>query len=79
MGRRTHQTYLTPAKIEDLFAATKEHFNFSPDVRSASRSYTASLSREISKLCANAGFKRSAWAVRDFMPKYSRRVIAFSL
>ena len=67
-------TYLTPAQIEDLFGATKEHFTFAPDAETGIEVDPRVTSREHLETLRRLGFNRLSMGIQDFHPEVQKTI-----
>ena len=67
-------TYLTPAQIEDLFGATKEHFSFAPDAEIGIEVDPRVTSREHLETLRRLGFNRLSMGIQDFHPEVQKAI-----
>ena len=67
-------TYLTPAQIEDLFGATKEHFNFAEDAEVGIEVDPRVTSREHLETLRRVGFNRLSMGIQDFHPEVQKAI-----
>ena len=67
-------TYLTPAQIEDLFGATKEHFTFAADAEVGIEVDPRVTSREHLETLRRLGFNRLSMGIQDFHPEVQKTI-----
>jgi oxygen-independent coproporphyrinogen III oxidase len=67
-------TYLTPVQIEDLFAATREHFSFSSDAEIGIEVDPRVTSREQLETLRRLGFNRLSMGIQDFHPEVQKAI-----
>jgi oxygen-independent coproporphyrinogen-3 oxidase len=67
-------TYLTPAQIEDLFGATKEHFRFAPDAEVGIEVDPRVTSRQHLETLRRLGFNRLSMGIQDFHAEVQRAI-----
>ena len=67
-------TYLTPAQIEDLFGATKEHFTFAEDAEVGIEVDPRVTSREHLETLRRLGFNRLSMGIQDFHPEVQQAI-----
>jgi oxygen-independent coproporphyrinogen III oxidase len=67
-------TYLTPAQIEDLFGATREHFTFAEDAEVGIEVDPRVTSREHLETLRRLGFNRLSMGIQDFHPEVQKTI-----
>jgi len=67
-------TYLTPAQLEDLFGATREHFRFASDAETGVEVDPRVTSREHLETLRRLGFNRLSMGIQDFHPDVQKAV-----
>jgi oxygen-independent coproporphyrinogen-3 oxidase len=67
-------TYLTPVQIEELFAATREHFSFSSDAEIGIEVDPRVTSREQLETLRRLGFNRLSMGIQDFHPEVQKAI-----
>ena len=67
-------TYLTPAQIEDLFGATREHFTFAPDAEIGIEVDPRVTSRQHLETLRRLGFNRLSMGIQDFHPEVQKAI-----
>jgi oxygen-independent coproporphyrinogen III oxidase len=67
-------TYLTPAQIEDLFGATREHFTFAQDAEVGIEVDPRVTSREHLETLRRLGFNRLSMGIQDFHPEVQKTI-----
>jgi oxygen-independent coproporphyrinogen III oxidase len=67
-------TYLTPAQIEDLFGATKEHFTFTGDAEVGIEVDPRVTSRDHLETLRRLGFNRLSMGIQDFHPEVQKTI-----
>jgi oxygen-independent coproporphyrinogen III oxidase len=67
-------TYLTPAQIEDLFSATRDHFTFAPDAEVGIEVDPRVTSRAHLETLRKLGFNRLSMGIQDFEPLVQKTI-----
>ena len=67
-------TYLTPPQIEDLFAATRDHFTFSPEAEIGIEVDPRVTSRAHLETLRKLGFNRLSMGIQDFEPLVQKTI-----
>ena len=67
-------TYLTPAQIEDLFGAAREHFTFATDAEVGIEVDPRVTSRTHLETLRRLGFNRLSMGIQDFHPEVQKAI-----